>query len=37
MDNYSDSDEEIDYSTVSFMISMPCRIQDEVDAEEDKE
>jgi hypothetical protein len=37
MDNYTDSDEEIDYGTVSFMISMPSRIQDEIDAEEDEE
>ncbi len=37
MDNYSDSDEEIDYGTVSFMISMPRRIQDEVDAEEEED
>lgn len=36
MDNYSDSDEEIDYSSVSYLISMPSSIQDEVDAEEDE-
>lgn len=36
MENYSDSDEEIDYGSVSFMISMPSEIQNEIDEEEEE-
>ena len=37
MENYSDSDEEIDYGSVSYMIGMPSEIQDEIDEEEEEE
>lgn len=37
MEQYSDSDEEIDYSTVSYMISMPRKIQEEIDKESENE